>query len=82
MKLLMDSNSVRETNEATAALAERLRYNPQAVQLLNDILELWMDKGAKEDFDHFISDLMLEAEMQEVSVHPQTYLPVRQNLFH
>jgi len=82
MNPLMDSDFIPEMDEATAELLERLRRNPEAFQLLNDILEVWMERGAKEDLDYYISHLLLEAETQVVPGNPQFYMNTGQDLIH
>ena len=90
MKLLWDELSLLEVDEATAELIQRLRQNPEALLLLNDILGVWLDSGAREDFDHYISNLMLEAENTETpaagrnmpEVHLEVHLPVMPHFPH
>lgn len=89
MKLLWDELSLLEVDEATAELIQRLRQNPEALLLLNDILGVWLDSGAREDFDYYISNLMLEAEGSETpashttSPHvPEVHLAVMPHFLH
>ena len=82
---LWGERSDTEIEKATAELLQRLRQNPQAVELLNDILALWMDSGAREDFDQYISDLMLEAENDEAPKgrdRSERYAPPTQDFYH
>lgn len=70
MKRLWEPMSPAELEKATAELVQRLRQNPQALELLNDILGVWLDSGAKEDFDFFISNLTMEVELQDNYTSP------------
>jgi hypothetical protein len=85
MKLLWGEASPADIDKATAELVQRLRQNPEALQLLNDILGVWLDSGAKEDFDQYISNLMLEVDLEEDTVSSDIanwYLPVTQGFLH